>query len=478
MPNTKNKNTKKRTSKKSTSASKRYLKPRWSWLSQSKKGIMYIDGISVTDLINKYGTPLYVVVERELRSRLRRFKSSFPYPNLRPQYACKCNSNLEIMRIAREEGFELDASSVGEIILALLADFKPHEITFTNLYKTEQDIMFAAKVGVQAITVDSIEEIKRVAAVGEKVKTKIRLFIRVNPMIEFRGYTTKNHKYGIPYGVAKKAIDIAINSPNIDLIGLHFHGSNMDYPKSYYLGMGKLLRLAKYCKEKGVTIRFVDMGGGFPVQYNNENIYVPEDMGKIFVRKFLKLLDKYQLEKPVLVFEPGKFIVANTGIGLTRVISKKRLKKQKIIITDGSTYAFLPDVIVDDRFYDVLPANKMNKKANQIYNIEGCTCDVIDEMARKRHLPFLSEGDVLAFMDVGAYSNVLASNFNTLKRAPMVMIKENGAVKIIRRRDRYSEMFAPELDVLKIAGPKEMKRFYDLFRINVENFWKGSTKKR
>ena len=92
MPNTKNKNTKKRTSKKSTSASKRYLKPRWSWLSQSKKGIMYIDGISVTDLINKYGTPLYVVVERELRSRLRRFKSSFPYPNLRPQYACKCNS--------------------------------------------------------------------------------------------------------------------------------------------------------------------------------------------------------------------------------------------------------------------------------------------------------------------------------------------------------------------------------------------------
>jgi diaminopimelate decarboxylase len=459
--------------KKPRSISPKYLRPRWDWLGQDKKGILYIDGISVEELEKKYGTPLYVIVERELRNRLRRFKKSFPYDNLRPQYACKCNSNLEIMKIAREEGFELDASSVGEIILALLADFKPEEITFTNLYKTEQDIYFAARVGVQAITADSIEEIKRIASVAQRIKKRIRLFIRVNPMIDFFNYSSKSHKYGIPIGTAKKAIDFAIDAKYVDLIGLHFHGSNIEYGPIYTHAAHKLIKLAKYCKDHGVDIKFIDLGGGFPVQYKEEDIFYPEEIGETFVKKFRKMLDKHDLGRPVLVFEPGKFIVANTGIGLTKVISKKISRKKKDIITDGSTYAFLPDPIIDKRFYDVLPATKMNKRRSENYNIQGCTCDIIDIMAKRRKLPKLSTGDILAFMDVGAYSNVLASNFNTLKRAPMVMIKENGSTKIIRRRDRYSEMFAPELDVLKMADPKELKKFYDLFRVNIEKVWQG-----
>jgi len=463
--------------KKRKSISPKYLRPRWSWLGQDRKGILYIDGISVKELVDKYGTPLYVVVERELRNRLRRFKQAFPYENLRPQYACKCNSNLEIMKIAREEGFELDASSVGEIILGLLADFKPEEITFTNLYKTEQDIYFAARVGVQAITADSLEEIKRIASVAHNMKKHVRLFIRVNPMIDFFNYTTKGQKYGIPLGVAKKAINYAINAKYVDLIGLHFHGSNIDYGAIYTHAAHKLIKLAKYCKDKGVQIQFIDLGGGFPVKYKDEDIFYPEEIGESFVKNFTKLCDKYEIGRPVLVFEPGKFIVANTGIGLTKVISKKTLRKKKYAITDGSTYAFLPDPIIDKRFYDVLPATKMDMRRSETYNLQGCTCDVIDVMAKKRKLPKLMPGDILAFMDVGAYSNVLASNFNTLKRAPMVMIKENGTIKLIRRRDRYSEMFAPELDVLKMADPKELKRFYDMFRVNIEKVWRGSRKR-
>ena len=118
--------------------SKIYQKPRWDYLTQTKNGALMIEGLSVHDIVKKFGSPVYVMVERAIRERFRQFKKAFPYPKLRVQYATKCNSNLEIMRIANEEGIELDASSVGEIILGLLADFAPQEITFTNLYKTEQ----------------------------------------------------------------------------------------------------------------------------------------------------------------------------------------------------------------------------------------------------------------------------------------------------------------------------------------------------
>lgn len=460
--------------KKIKSISRRYVRPRWNFISQDKKGILHIDGISVNDLTGKYGTPVYVLVEKEIRGRLRNFKQSFPYVKLRPQYAGKCNSNLEILKIVREEGWELDASSVGEIILGLLADFKPNQITFTNLYKTEQDIHFAAQVGVQAITVDSFEELQRVNVVGEKLRKKIRIFLRINPIITLGNYTSKHQQYGVPNGFAKKAIDFVKTCKYIDLIGLHFHGSYIDNPKIYYIAAARLLKLAKYCQDNKIKIKFIDLGGGFPVAYGNKEVFDPAAMGRKFVNHFYKLLNKYLLSVPYLIFEPGKYIVANAGIGLTKIISKKQLSKNKTLIVDGSTYAFVPDVIIYHCYYDILPATKMTKPRRKNYRIAGCTCDSIDIIANNRWLPKLDSGDILAIMDCGAYSNTMASNFNNLKRAPMIMIKENGTVKLIRRRDRYSEMFGPELDVLKIADPSELKKFYNLFRVNIDKYWRGS----
>lgn len=453
--------------------SRRYIKPRWYYTSQDKKGTLYIENVSVKELAAKYDTPLYIMVEREIRNRLRRFKSSFPYSKLRVQYATKCNSNLEILKIAREEGFEVDVSSVGEIILTLLADFKPEQITFTNLHKSEQDILFAAKVGVNAITMDSLEELKRTIKVGEKIRRKIRIFIRINPLIKLGGYSTHHHQYGIPYTSAKNAIRTAVESRGVELVGLHFHGSYIDSPRVYTIAARKLLKLSKYAASLGVKVNYIDLGGGFPVEISNKKVFTPEEMGERFVKDFKNALKKYKLPQPVLVFEPGKFIVANAGIGLVKVISKKCNGSAKhTLVTDGSAYGMLPDTILKYSCeYDILPATKLIKPIKRLYNIAGCTCDSIDIMGRNRWLPNIYEDDLLAIMDCGAYSSVIASNFNSLKRAPIVMIKENGSTKLIRRRDRYSEMFAPELDVLKVAEPKEMKKFYDLFRVNTNKLW-------
>ncbi len=418
---------------------------------------MFVSGVNVSDLARNFGTPLYVLAESEIRSRFRRFKKAFPYPKLEVQYAAKCNSNLEILRIAREEGAEIDASSVGEIMLALIADFRPGQITFTNLYKSEQDITFAARVGVKAITIDAVEEIERVAEVGKLLGKKIPVFLRVNPEIRLGSYSTMYHKYGIPIRQMELAVERTIASGWCELIGLHFHGSYISNPKVYFLAAEKLVKIAAYCKKKGAELKYIDLGGGFPVEHEpGRKCFRPEDMGASFVKHFEGLLSKYAIgAPPTLIFEPGKFMVANAGVGLMKVVSVKELNKKKVAITDGSTYAFLPDVLAMDWYYEILPIEKPHLAASEKYDVAGLTCDSIDIIGRDRKLPGLRAGDLLAVMDCGAYSSVLSSNFNTLRRAAVVIVSD-GRARLVRRRDRYAEMFAPELEVLKLAEKREL----------------------
>src|SRR3989344_3633030 len=456
-----------------------YNKKRWRhFLGVDKDGILHIEGVSVKELQKRFGTPLYVFVEEEIRHRLRSFKNAFNYGLFKPQYACKVSSNLEILRIMREEGFEFDASSVGEIILGLLADFEPSEITFTNLYKTEQDIFFAATVGVRAITIDSLEEVQKVINVAKNQKQDIPIMLRVNPMIQDGRFSTKSQQYGIPYNYMRRAIDKALSCSYVKLKGFHFHGSYAHTQKGYYLATKKILNLIKYAHKKGVIIDMLDLGGGFPPEapkvYRPGKYFDPQEFGPPFVRFFNELFEKAGLHKPTLIFEPGKSIVATAGIGIIKVVSIKDLGKKTSVITDSSTYSMFPDILVSKCSYDILPATDMNLRRTQKYEIVGSTCDCIDIIEDYEKLPTLEEGDLLAVMDCGAYSYVMSSNFNNLKRPPIVLIKPDGSTKLIRRRDRYSDLFGQELDVLKIADPYELKKYYNLTRINLEKLWAGN----
>ncbi len=469
------------TPKKRIGLPKRYLKSRWKhYLSRDKNGILLIEGVSVIDIQKKYGTPLFILIEEEVRKKTREFIEAFDYSPFRMRYATKCNSNLEILRVIREEGSELDASSPGEIILGLLADFQPNQITFTNLFKTKQDIMFAASVGVHSITLDSLEELDKAIDVSEKLNKTIPLMLRVNPMISDGRFTTKHQQYGIPYEYVKKAIVKIAACEKLTLKGFHFHGSYAHNAKGYMLAAKKIVKLAKVAKEYGIKIKELDFGGGFPVEapqsYRPGKYFTPKEFAEKFVPFFKKLTKENELDV-MLIFEPGKRIVANAGIGLMRVISKKKLEKKEILVTNTSCYSMLPDILISKCKYDVLPATNMIAPRTYAYDIVGCTCDCIDVIKRNEYTPKLQAGDLLAVTDCGAYSSVMGSNFNSQKRPPTIMISQDGKTRLIRRGDRFSEMFAPELDVLKIAGPKELKKLYDLSRLNVDKLW-GDKEKR
>lgn len=454
------------------------IEPRWDFLSADKRGRLFIGEISAKDLAERYGTPVSVIVESKLRQQLREFRVAFPYHKLRAQYACKCNSNLEIMRIVREEGWELDASSVGEIILGLIADFRPDQITFTNLHKTEQDITFAAQVGVQAITIDSMEELTRVCRVAQRLKKRIRVFLRFNLLLKRGMYSTRSQQYGISVLHAKNAIRIAMQAKYVELVGFHFHGSYIKDPAIYKTAASRLVALAAWARDNHkARIRVIDLGGGFPFEYNGKPPFTPASMGRDFVAYFYKTLARQGLTPPTLIFEPGKFVVGNSGMGIMKVIARKPRGNKVLLVVDGASYTMVPDTMVYHQYYTVLPATDMHRRFVEKVDIRGCTCDCADIIAADRKMPRLWENDLVAVMDCGAYSNVMASNFNSLRRPPMVLVRPDGRTKLIRRRDRYSEMFAPELDVLKVAGPDELKKLYDL-RVNIDKMWRGSNAKK
>lgn len=454
------------------------MRPRWErFVSQDTKGMMLIEGVPIDKIVEKYGTPLYVLAESEIRSRLRRFKQVFGN-DISLQYAVKCNSNLEVLRMVRQEGFELDCSSVGELILGLLADFKPKQLTFTNLFKTEQDIHFAIKIGVQSITADSIEEIEHIAKTAKKLRKHVDTVIRVNPMIELGSYTTKRNKYGIPIAYVERAVDLACSSPYVDFKGFHFMGGYVYNPRIFKMAARVFAKLIRKCLDKGIRVQSLSLGGGFPAAIGEEEAFPIEKM-KDFPRYFRELMHRNKIPPLQLIFEPGKSIVMNSGIGLMKVISKKRLGlKHRMVIADGSTYNFIPDALIQSSVnYDILPASKMNERRIHTVTIAGNTCDCWDIIRRDIDMPKLRANDLLAAMDVGAYAQVMSSNFNTIRRPGMILLSEDGSAKLIRRRDRYSEMFAPELDVLKMAGPDELEKYHNMYRVNIDKIWKGKIKK-
>jgi diaminopimelate decarboxylase len=465
------------TSKRSSRHVSRYIRERWeSFVSHDGDGMMTIQGVRVDKIVEKYGTPVYVMDESEIRSRMRRYKKAVG-KSIELQYCAKTNSNLQILRIAREEGFGLDCSSVGEVILGLLADFKPKQLTLTNLNKSEQDIHFVAKMDIQSITADSFEDIENIANTAKKLKKHIDTVIRVNPMLEVGSYSTKENKYGIPIGYVMRAVEMARKSPYVDFTGFHFMGGYVYQSRVYKTAARTFAKILRQCQDKGISVKSISLGGGFPAAIGDEYAYPIEEMRDI--PKYWETLMKRHgiVHPPRLIFEPGKSIVMNAGVGLMRVVSKKRLGlRKRMVVADGSTYNFIPDffTLLDGKTkYDILPASKL--KARRVHNVTigGNTCDCWDIIVRDIQMPKLRAGDLLAAMDVGGYAQVMANNFNTIRRAPVVLVRPDSTLQLIRRRDRFSEMFAPELDVLKLAGPNELEIYNNLYRVNIDKIWKG-----
>jgi len=424
------------------------LNQRWNYIGINSQGEMLIENIPVSELVKQYDSPLYIISENKINENFIQFKKAFSdYPKVCIQYACKCNSNMKVIEILKEAGAGLDASSPGEIILGLALDISPDKISYTSGLKGPKEIAYALKKNIRYITIDCFEDIYLIDKTASEMNLKANVVLRVNPEIKTENYSTMENKFGIKFSEASEAINLILKSNNLNLKGFHFHGGYIHENQIYYLALKKLIELVKIVKENGVEIEDIDIGGGYPYpNMENSQEFNLEILGKeisnYLIEQF-KLLNYREL--PTLILEPGKFLVANAGVSLVKVKVIKTLPNgKKVAITDGSTYGFLPDIIAYKWKYPVFVANKMNEPKNFIYNICGCLCDPIDILSEDEKTPELQNDDIIAIMDTGAYSNVVTSNFNTIPKAPILIIN-NQKVTIARRREKYYEMFMPEL---------------------------------
>jgi len=408
---------------------------------ENRNGLLYIDGCNTLDLARQYDTPLYVYSENRIRENYRRAFSAFKnaYKKFRLFYAIKANNNLAILNILRQEGAGFDAACPEEIELALKAGAKPDEILYSGVYHRNEELEFALKKKVR-INLEGISQINRLLKIGKPDF----ISFRINPGISggsIKGliFAGPDAKFGIEEEKALEAYRIA-KEAGIKRFGMHMMtGSCVLDPEYFAAAASKLLDIAgRISKELGIEFEIIDIGGGLGVTYKpGERELNVELAAKKVAEVFKRKVKENGLGDPKLLIEPGRFIVCDAGILLTKVHSIKDAKKRFIGVDAGMNNLLRP--MLYDAYHQIFVANKLNERETEKVNVVGPVCENTDQLAKDRLLPHIEEGDLLAVLNAGAYGFSMASRYNSRPMCAEVLC-DNGKSEIIREREKFKDI--------------------------------------
>ncbi len=404
---------------------------------------LYIGDVDANDLAEKYKTPLYVIDEQRVRDNYKKLYTAFSskYPDLHMCYAAKANTSLAVMKILESEGSFIDAVSTGEIYTALLAGFSPDRIVFTGNNVTTEELEYAHKTGV-TLNLDSTSALERLSTI-EGTKGK-RISIRVNPMVE-----AGHHEHCITGGPKSKfgikeeeAVDVYQQAIDLGFkpIGMHSHiGSEILESEPFMLAVETMMDIAgRVHEEVGVNFKFLDFGGGFGIPYEPEEDELDlETFTTDIINLYESKLDEYNMGSPSMYIEPGRFLVGNAEVLLTRVNTIKESYRKFAGVDCGFNTLLRPTMY--GSYHHIVVANNMNAEASEKIDVAGNVCESGDLFARDRLLPELKEGDLLAILNAGAYAYTMASQYNSRPRPAEVMVNKS-EVDVIRRRESYSDL--------------------------------------
>jgi len=410
---------------------------------KTKNNHLIIGEIDANELAEKYKTPLYVIDEQKVRNNYNKLFTAFSskYEKLHMCYAAKANTSLAVLKILEDEGSYIDAVSPGEIYLALLAGFTPDRIVFTGNNLTNKELEYAHKTGV-TINLDSISALERLSKLEDTENKEIS--IRVNPMVEAGHHEHcitggPKSKFGIKeeeaVEVYQKAIDLGFKP-----IGMHSHiGSEILESEPFMLAVESMMDIAgRVHKEVGVDFKFLDFGGGFGIPYEpTENELDLETFTTDIIELFTKKLEEYDMGNPEMYIEPGRFMVGNAEVLLTRINTIKESYRKFAGVDCGFGTLLRPTMY--GSYHHIVVANKMDDKNTQEIDIAGNLCESGDLFARDRPMPDLEEGDLLAILNAGAYAYSMASQYNSRPRPAEVLVNKD-EVDVIRRREEVSDL--------------------------------------
>lgn len=416
-------------------------------LKTNEKGNLSIGGADALELADKYKTPLYVIDETKIRENYRRLHKAFSqyYDNFKMYYACKANTNLAVMRILEEEGSGIDAVSPGEVYTSLLAGFDPSRILFTGNNVKNEELKYVVASGV-TINVDSISQLKRLSKLPGTRGMKIS--IRVNPNVG-----AGHHEHCITGGPLSKfgvmeeeAVEVYKLAQELSFkpVGIHSHiGSGILDPEPFMLAVKSLMDIAGAVHQgAGVEFDFIDFGGGIGIPYTPEEkkLDINHFANKI-VDLFKEKLEEYKLGNPTMCIEPGRYIVGDASVLLTKVNTIKQSYRKFAGVDAGFNTLLRPTMY--GSYHHVVVADRPDAEPTQKIDIAGDVCESGDLFARDRPLPDVKEGDLLAILNAGAYGFTMASQYNSRPKPAEILVK-NGKTDVVRERETFADLFVKQ----------------------------------
>ncbi|OHE55815.1 MAG: diaminopimelate decarboxylase [Thermodesulfovibrio sp. RBG_19FT_COMBO_41_18] len=401
---------------------------------------LYAEEVPVKKLAEKYGTPLYIYSYNTLSRHFRAYDDAFnDYPHI-ICFAIKSNSNMAILRLFAKNGGGADIVSGGELYVALKAGMKPEKIVYAGVGKTEDEIRFALKSKILMFNVESEDELRGIDRVAGKMERRAPVALRINPDIdpETHPYVAtglRRHKFGIPIEEALEYYRLASRLKNINVIGIHKHiGSQITRISPFVDALKRILLLIDKLSIQGVKIYYLDIGGGLGISYRDEEPPVPKDLA----RNLIPLLNGRKL---TLIMEPGRSIVGNAGILVTKTLYLKKGEEKEFIIVDAGMNDLIRPSLYG-AYHHLLPV--VRKKRNTVLcDVVGPICESSDFLATERELSRVKQGEYIAVMGAGAYGFSMSSNYNSRRRAAEVLVKGREHF-LIRERETYSDLVKKE----------------------------------
>ena len=406
---------------------------------------LYAEEVSLADIAQQVGTPCHVYSRASLETQFRAFEDALKGRDHLVCYAVKANSNLAVLNLLARLGSGFDIVSGGELERVLAAGGDPGKVVFSGVGKTDDEMRQALAAGIYCFNVESEAELEALNRVAAEMGKQAPVALRVNPDVDpathpYIATGLKENKFGIDIARAAAAYVQAQGLPNLRVTGVGCHiGSQLTDMAPILEALDHLLGLANALLDKGFTLEHLDLGGGLGIRYNEEQ---PPPPGE-YIRAVLERLQAKggRCRNLRLLFEPGRAIVGNIGVLLTRVLYLKHGSERNFAVVDAAMNDLLRPALYQ-AWHDITPVAVDAPRKILKYDVVGPVCESGDFLGHGRELG-IEAGDLLAVITTGAYGAVMSSNYNTRPRAPEVMV-DGGKFQVVRRRESVAELFAPE----------------------------------
>ena len=400
---------------------------------------LYCDSVPVCDIVTQTGTPVYIYSLPRVLANFNRIQAAFPKAHI--HYSIKANANLYLLKTLVEAGAGMDAVSGGEIYRALLAHTPPEQIVFAGVGKSGQELYFAVEQDIGWFNVENVHEAHKLNTIAAESGKTVRVALRFNPDVtaNTHPHISTGHskaKFGLSADTIRELLARQAETPNLAYAGIHIHiGSQLHDMEATLQAIRTTLELIVPYP----NIRTVDIGGGLPVAYSpDETLPSVED----FAAAISPLLEGYDV-----ILEPGRAIIADAGLLITRVLYLKEQGGQRFVIVDaGMTDLIRPALY--DAHHEIIPIDESSSPERQSVQVVGPVCETTDVLGHDVQLPPIKRGECLAVLTVGAYGMVMASNYNARPRPPEVAISPEGnSWYLVRRRETWHDLVMHELEL-------------------------------